>query len=203
MGTQIYFEDGEIVANHGQATAYHMDDCLILEIGPGHNLWALENEVSTYLNQLKDYPKGDCLEVGLGLGIASRCILSYALVEHLTTVEINKDVIGLHEKLIPILDGSKYSNKWLPYNSNRHTIVNENGLTYLCTTKEKYDFIFLDFWQQIDDQTLPYIADMVYYAKKTLTDDGILMGWLDPYTESTYRKEFINLFKGGCYYGKN
>ena len=41
--TSIYFKDGNIVSKHGEATVYEMSDELFLEVGPGHNLWALES----------------------------------------------------------------------------------------------------------------------------------------------------------------
>lgn len=190
--TGIYFKDGEIITNHGEVTVYRMDNNLLLEIGPGHNLWALESEYVDYMEQLGDKPKGNCLEIGLGLGIASRCILTYPTVESLTTVELRKNVIKAHEDLIPILD--EKMEKWDFYNSKRHTIVNIDGLIYMLTTKNKYDFIFLDFYKHIDEDTLPQIKDMVACAKLCLNPGGKVSGWFDPYTPAEFVEEFLNSF---------
>lgn len=194
MNGVIYFRDGEVVANSGDVSVYDMNNELFLEIGPGHTLWALEREIKDYIVQLEDFPRGNCLEIGLGLGVASRCILTYPHVDSLTTVELNKDVIETHKQTTDLLANKSRDSKWLPYNKNKHTIINGDGLEYLCTTKDKYDFIFLDFWQHIDDDTLPAIADMAKAAFKVLEYDGKVIGWLDPYTSKENVKYFEKIF---------
>lgn len=188
-----YFTTGKVVAQSGDVKVYSMDNQLFLEIGPAHDLWALESEAIDYIDQLKDEPKGKCLEIGLGLGVASRCLLTYPQVKHLTTVETNIDIIETHKQLIPLLD--KKAKKWLPYTEDRHTIVNCEGLEYLLITNAKYDFIFLDFYKGIDEDSLPAIEDMVNAARECLTDRGIIRGWFDPYTPLEFVDEFNDLFQ--------
>lgn len=192
--TSIYFKDGNIVSKHGEATVYEMSDELFLEVGPGHNLWALESEYFVYMEQLGDKPRGKCLEIGLGLGIASRCILTYPQVVSLTTVELRKDVIATHRDCIDILD-TRY-NKWALYDSEKHFIVNQDGLRYMIRTKNKYDFIFMDFYKHIDEDTLPEIEDMVAAATFCLNEGGTILGWLDPHTPVEFYNKFNKLFKG-------
>jgi len=190
--TGLYFKEGEVITKHGEVTIYKMEDNLFLEVGPGHNLWALESEYTDYMAQLGDKPKGDCLEIGLGLGVASRCILTYPNVDSLTTVELRKNVIRAHEDLIPILDSRM--DKWDFYNKSKHTIINNDGLVYMLTTKRKFDFIFMDFYKHIDEDTMPIIKDMVMAAQSCLTTNGRVAGWLDPYTPVEYVDEFLNMF---------
>ena len=190
--TGLYFKDGEIVTNRGEVTIYKMDNNLFLEVGPGYNLWALESEYTDYMAQLGDKPKGDCLEIGLGLGVASRCILTYPNVTSLTTVELRSNVIKAHEDIIGLLDTKV--EKWTPYDKNRHTIINNDGFVYMLTTKNKYDFIFMDFYKHIDEDTLPVIKDMVSAAKRCLNKGGKISGWLDPYTPVEYVDEFLSIF---------
>jgi spermidine synthase len=190
--TKVYFALGDLVAESGHAKVYSMDEQLFLEIGPGHNLWALESEYTDYMPQLMHKPKGNCLEIGLGLGVASRCIMTFPAVNHLTTVEKNKDVIATHNATIYILEGRV--NKWESYNKSKHSIVNQEGLNYLLTTTEKYDFIFMDFYIHIDEDTLPVIKDMASAAKRCLNKGGIISGWLDPYTPLEFYKEFEDIF---------
>lgn len=191
----LYFEDGYLVAKSGDVSVYKMNEELFLEIGPGHNLWTLESEVYDYIEQLGDKPKGNCLEIGLGLGVASRCILTYPEVTHLTTVEKNKDVVQTYGQISPLLDRSAKAGKWAPYDADKHTILNIDGLTYLYRTKSKFDFIFLDFYQEIDEDSLPLVIDMVKASKRVLNAGGIIMGWLDPYTPEDYIYQFNELFK--------
>jgi len=191
--TGIYFKDGEILSSHGEAKVYNMNDELFLEVGPGHNLWALESEYKDYMEQLGDRPRGNCLEIGLGLGIASRCILTYPKVDYLTTVELRSDVIKTQKDTIDFLD--RKSNKWLAYNPLKHSIINEDGLKFMIRTKEKYDFIFLDFYKHIDEDTLPVIQDMVAVAKKIcLKREGKILGWFDPHTAKEFTEPFFKLF---------
>jgi len=81
----LYFRDGELLAQSGEARVYRFMDFLHLDIGPGHNLWAIESELEDYVWQINGRPKGDCLEIGLGLGVASKYILSCPKVKTLTT----------------------------------------------------------------------------------------------------------------------
>jgi len=178
----IYFKDGELVAESGDARVYKMHDQLFLEKGPGHNLWALESELEDYIQQLGSWPQGDCLEIGLGLGVASRYLLSFPKVKTLTTVEIDEDVIAVQKIANPIDD-------------KRHIILNAHGLYFTYQTKRVYDFIFLDFYSHIDEDTLPEIADMVEACRRTLKDGGRLVGWLDPYTPGDFAKVFLELFE--------
>ena len=185
----IYFRDGEVVSERGEVRVYKMNGELFLEIGPGHNLWALESELHDYMEQLQDFPRGECLEIGLGLGVASRYILTFPEVEHLTTVEINADVIEAYKNIKD--KDRKYP---LDYNPSKHTIHNADGIYYAYETKKRYDFIFLDFYDIIDDETLPAIADTVLACSRIVKPDGRILGWLDKSTPGVYYTIFKDLF---------
>jgi spermidine synthase len=191
--TGIYFQEGELVTRRGQVSVYSMSGELFLEVGPGHNLWTLESEYTDYMIQLGDKPKGKCLEIGLGLGVASRCILTYPEVSTLTTVELRTDVIKAHDDVIHILD--EKTEKWAPYDEDRHIIVNDDGLKYMLSTQERYDFVFMDFYKHIDEDTMPAIKDMIAAARVCLKARGTISGWLDPYTPIEYVNEFLGSFK--------
>jgi spermidine synthase len=170
----IYFQDGELVAEHGKAKVYKMNGELFLEIGPGHTLWAMESELGDYIDQLQDLPKGNVLEIGLGLGVISRYMLTFPKVEHVTTIEIESDVIEVHKKIPEEIRGAK-----MDYNPKRHRILNADGLSYAYQTRKRYDFIFIDCYDRIDEETLPMIADMTAACSRLLPPKGIMMGWLD------------------------
>lgn len=186
----IYFKDGIVVAEHGEARVYKMNNELFLEIGNGHTLWALESELTDYIEQLQDFPRGDCLEIGLGLGVASRYILTFPRVKHLTTVELNADVIEVHNK---IKDSDR--NLGLVYNRKLHRIIHSGGLEYAYSTNKKYDFIFIDCYDRIDEDTLPIIADMVNACSSVLRKGGLIMGWLDKHTPESMYMSFKEIFE--------
>ena len=185
----IYFKDGEVVAEHGDAKVYKMNDELFLEIGPGHTLWAMESELTDYMEQLDDFPKGNCLEIGLGLGVVSRYLLTFPKVTHLTTVEINKDVIEVHNKL-----KDEDRSITLDYDPTKHLILNADGISYAYQTKSRYDFIFIDCYDRIDEDTLPFIADMANACARLLNRGGKIMGWLDKHTPESYHMVFEKIF---------
>jgi len=185
----IYFRDGKLIAEYGQSRVYRMDDELFLEIGQGHTLWAREAELEDYMNQLQDFPRGNCLEVGLGLGVVSRYLLTFPKVKHLTTVEINSDVIEVHKKI----DEAHRKYK-LDYKPERHRILNVDGISYAYQTNQRYDFIFIDCYDRIDEDTLPIIADMTNACSRILTRTGRMMGWVDKHTPEPYYSVFVNIF---------
>ena len=191
----IYFQDGEVVAESGDAKVYQMNDELFLEIGPGHTLWALQSELSDYIEQLGDLPRGDVLEIGLGLGVASRYLLTFDRVSRLTTIEVNENVIEVYKMIRDRL----YDERDLQViGDKQHIILNTDGLIYLYSTKFRYDFIFLDFYDRIDEETLPIIKDMVVGCKRVLKPGGKIVGWLDPHTPGEFESEFMEIFsKGG------
>lgn len=185
----IYFRDGKLLVEHGLARVYKMNNELFLEIGQGHTLWARESELEDYMNQLQDFPRGNCLEIGLGLGVVSRYLLTFPKVKHLTTVEINPDVIEVHKKIDEEERGYK-----LDYNPSQHRILNADGISYAYQTNQRYDFIFIDCYDRIDEDTLPLIADMTNACSRILTRTGRMMGWVDKHTPEPYYSVFVNIF---------
>jgi len=187
----IYFQDGELIAEVGSARVYKMNDEMFLEIGDGHTLWALESELEDYIYQLGSKPRGDCLEIGLGLGVASKYILSFPKVKSLTTIEKNEDVIAVQKAVNPVAD------KWGTFKPDDHLILNCDGLSYTFMTKRKFDFIFLDFYDRIDEETLSEIKDMARACSRLLKKGGDMVGWLDNYTPEEYVIEFNKIFDRG------
>jgi spermidine synthase len=190
MDGLIYFRDGKLMAESGEVKIYEMNDELFLEIGPGHSLWALEGELEDYIDQLGDKPKGDCLEIGLGLGVASNYMLSFPKVKSLTTIEINKDIIKAYAQI-----RDRYKSDF--HKGRTHRIVNMSGLTYVYRTNKLYDFIFMDFYDIIDEDTLPAITDMYNGCKQTLKPGGTIVPWLDKHTPSKYVSILEGIFEGG------
>lgn len=186
----IYFEDGKVIAEHGDAKVYEYNDDLFLEIGPGHHLWALGSEINVYIEQLRDFPNGDVLEIGLGLGVVSRYILSFPKVNKLTTIEVNGDVIEVYKEIMK-LDDVFVKN----FGHKKHNIINKSGLEYVYTSDKKFDFIFLDFYDRIDEDVIPAIKDMVRGCKRLLKEEGKIMGWFDPYTPEEFVGEFYSIFE--------
>jgi hypothetical protein len=74
-------------------------------------------------------------------------------------------------------------------------ILNANGLYYAYKTKRLYDFIFLDFYDVIDEDTLPSITDMAVACSRLLKTNGRMIGWLDKHTPGDHYALFMSLFE--------
>lgn len=81
--------------------------------------------------------KGEVLINGLGLGVVVQACLNKNEVEHLTVIEISKDVIDLV--------GLYYLNKY----NERLTIIQTNALTYIPPKGERYNAVWHDIWNNI------------------------------------------------------
>ncbi len=181
MGASIYFVDGKVIAESGDVKVYEMYGEYYLEIGPGHTMWADSGEIVEYADQIADKAKGDCLEIGLGLGVASNYIIDRPKVKSLTSVEKNIDVINVYKELNAM--------------PNDHTIVHQSGVDYMINTESKFDFIFLDFYSLIDEDTLNDIRIYIQLAERILNKGGEIIGWWDIYTPDDLADEFFKLFK--------
>ena len=179
MTTELYFTHGKIIAESGLIKVYEFNGELYLERGPGHNLWADSLEISELKDQIGGRPRGDCLEIGLGLGVASKYMLSKNITS-LTTVEKDMDVIKTYRQLNPP-DGM-------------HLIVCSSGADFMMSTKNTYDFIFLDFYDVIDEDTIEDIKDYTKLAKTILRPGGEIVGWFDIYTPEEFVEPFFKLF---------
>lgn len=177
----LYFRDGQLIAEQGNARVYKMNGLRYLEVGENgsHTMWTDESEKSWYYkNKLVFKAKGYCLEFGLGLGFASEIILSNPEVKQLTTVEIDLDVIAIQDMVNPILD-------------DRHVIVNASMEEYLDITRDTFDFVFIDTYITTDNETLSWLEDMVPKVRDLLNHGGEVMAWLD-FTSSEEEKKRFN-----------
>ena len=195
--TGIYFIDGHVIAESGDVRVYQDNYDTYLELGPRHNLWALASEQVDYKEQINNKPKGKCLEVGLGLGVASNYILSCKKVKNLTTIEKNGDVIKVYNKIECLIE----ENINFFAARKEHKIINDDGLSYVKKARKQnvlYDYIFLDFYSLLDEETLPIIEEMVYECKKILRYGGRVDGWWDKYSPDKFTIWFNEIF--GCQY---
>lgn len=80
---------------------------------------------------------GKVLINGLGIGMALNAVIEKESVEHVTVVEISKDVIDLV--------GSQYKKMY----GDKLTIINANALEYISPKNERYDAVWHDIWTYI------------------------------------------------------
>jgi len=173
-----YFEKGKLILESGEARIYEWDTVWYLEIGQGHTLWTYSKEIEAYEEQIGDKPRGDCLEIGLGLGISAEYILSNDAVNSLTTIEINKDVVDLYEK-------------YRRFQPPKHRVLHGSGRDYLISTDRKFDFVFLDFYYFIDEDTVEEIVDYIKLCERVLRKYGEVVIWTDQFPDEEYIRRIL------------
>ncbi len=115
-----YFRDGKLLVKNGDIRVYELNSELFMELGR-QNLISSERDLSEYIWQMSDRPFGNCLLIGLGLGVASKYLLSFDNVKSVTVIEEYETIIEAQNELSPI-------------NDKRFSIINEPALSHLYET---------------------------------------------------------------------
>lgn len=142
---------------------YDMDTQKYLFIG--QIMYASTSERGWYVKNVMPYATGKCLEIGLGLGEASRSMLVKKAVRHLLTIEANERVIEAFGRPLRnhnILHADIY--KWV-----------EN----LALTIPMYDFIFVDHYTLDDEELITPLEELAEKLKPLLTPEGKMVFWID------------------------
>ncbi len=144
-------------------------------------LYASTSERAWYIKHVFPHAKGKCLEIGLGLGVASRVILSNPAVTTLLTIEANSDVISVfgdtfrHHMLLHMT-----VNQWVETSAHAGPV---------------YDFIFVDHHAEMDDESFPEMEELVKNLKLNLKKSGKLVVWIDEHAaeedKESYRKLWV------------
>ena len=161
--------------NEADVRVYRMDNEHYLFIG--QVIYASTTERSWYIRNVMPYAKGRCLEVGLGLGVASKVILAKSEVRHLLTIEQNEAVIGAFGRPL-----------------TRHNILCADVYEWVNNFQEPtpmYDLIFVDHYTSMEDGLWEDLKSLVEKLSKLLKEDGKLIIWID---ENMDQKE-ITQFK--------
>lgn len=131
----------------------------------GNIMYASTTERNWYIANVMPYATGKCLEIGLGLGVASKCILAKPGVRHLLTIEKDARVIEAFGRPL-----------------RRHNILEadvEEWTKDLVVIEPIYDFIFVDHYTLEDDEIIEPLAGLVERLKPLLKPDGKLVLWID------------------------
>lgn len=130
-------------------------------------LYASTTERSWYIKNVMPHAQGRCLEIGLGLGVASKVILARPEVEFLLTLEKSEAVIRAYGKPLP---------RHLVQQANVYEwIENYEGFSF-----PSFDLIFVDHFTAMDDEELiEELAPLVEKLKKLLKPKAKLIVWID------------------------
>jgi spermidine synthase len=174
-----WHENGLLEFEQGDVKIFSMDGNSYLFVD--QILYASTTERPWYIRNVYPYARGKCLEIGLGLGAASKVILANPAVISLLTVEADFDVLTAfgdtfrHHLLL-----HKDVNEWIETAAHAGPI---------------YDFIFVDHFAEMDDEFYPELKELVDKLKLNLKQDGKLVVWIDENAaeedKEAYRKLWV------------
>lgn len=174
----FWLENGLLEFEQGDVKIFTMDGDNFLFVD--QVLYASTSERLWYIRNVFPFARGKCLEVGLGLGVASKVILSNPEVTTLLTVEANDDVISAF--------GDTFRHHIL-----LHMDVNE-WIEAAAHVGPIYDFIFVDHFAEMDEEFYPELADLVKKLKLNLKQDGKLVVWIDEHAADKDKKAYKKLW---------
>lgn len=155
-------ENGKLEFQQGDVRIYRMGDETYLFVGPV--MYASTTERRWYGNNVFPHARGKCLEIGLGLGVASKVILANPDISHLLTIEKNEDVIAAFGR--PLL---------------RHNILHADvtkWVTELIAWEPMYDFIFVDHYT-FEEEEIALLDWLATALKSLLRPGGKMVFWVD------------------------
>ena len=123
------------------------------------------HESETITNQkFIDSAKGDILIFGLGLGLIVFPLLKEIGINRITIVELDK---GLIEMVSPIIR----------FQDPLRKVKIINGDCFSWETQEKFDTIYFDIWETIDEKAYSEMEILEKRYLKNLKDGGWIDSW--------------------------
>ncbi|MGE5678034.1 MAG: hypothetical protein ACM3ZR_08265 [Pseudomonadota bacterium] len=133
---------------HYHPLGYFETDVVMPVLMEGDKVWMSPavSEVESMRNGI-DKGHGNCLTMGLGIGVLPYLWLLKDEVESVTIVEFNRDVIALFDKYIR--PQFKTEKKLEIIHGNAFDFYNEEFL-------KRFDYVYIDFWESSEDGLLAY-----------------------------------------------
>jgi spermidine synthase len=168
-------KNGKLEYHEGNVRIYRMDGEKYLFVG--QIMYASTSESGWYVKNVMPYAKGRCLEIGLGLGAASKAMLAKKEVGYLLTIEKDEEVIVAFGRPLP-----------------RHNILNADIYEWVDNFIEPspmYDFIFVDHYALMDNELFEELKPLAEKLARLLKPKGKMVFWID----ENLSPEEIKLFK--------
>jgi spermidine synthase len=162
---------------------YHKDNVRIYNLEGEEYLfvdqvmYASTSEKDWYVHNVMPFAKGRCLEIGLGLGAASRAMLAKKEVKYILTIEKDEGVIAAFGRPL-----------------RRHNILNTDIYEWVENFAEPtpmYDFIFVDHYATMDEDLFEELKPLAIKLSQLLKPDGKMVFWID----ENLSPEEIEMFK--------
>ena len=170
-------ENGTLEFTQGDVRIYDMDDQKYLFVGPV--MYASTSERSWYIRNVYPHARGKCLEIGLGLGVASKVMIANNRVTHLLTIENNEHVIGAFGKPL-----------------EKHNILHADATQWVSEfprLEPMYDFIFVDHYT-FEEEELEALQWLGTGLKSLLRPGGKMVFWIDENAPDEDREKIKDLW---------
>lgn len=166
---------------------FHQGDVRIYRVEGEHYLfvdqtmYASTKERDWYIRNVLPFARGNVLEIGLGLGCASKVILSRSGVKKLLTIEKNENVIAAFGK--PLY---------------RHQVLCDDVYEWVESWPEPirtYDLIFVDHYTLEDEEQIPELAELGRKLEPLLKSGGKMIFWIDENSPAEDQEQIKNLWR--------
>lgn len=172
-------ENGNLEFQSGNVRIYNVERDQYLFVD--QTIYASTTERAWYIKNLMPVARGNVLEIGLGLGCASKVILANNRVNSLLTVEENEHVIAGFGRPL-----------------RRHLILMEDVNRWVKKLPRKfpmYDLIFVDHYTLEDEEeTIPELGKLAVQLEPLLKDQGNMVFWIDENIDDDYKAEMRKLW---------
>jgi spermidine synthase len=123
------------------------------------------HESETITNQkFIDSAKGDVLIFGLGLGLIIFPLLKEIGINKITIIELDEGLIDMVSPIIRFQDSSR-----------KVKIINADSFSW--ETQEKFDTIYFDIWETIDEKAYIEMEILEKRYQKNLKEEGWIDSW--------------------------
>jgi spermidine synthase len=146
----------------------------------GQTMYASTVEREWYIKNVMPHARGKVLEIGLGLGCASKVILANPRVSHLLTIESNEDVIAAYGQLL-----------------HRHHVLLADIYEWIKSVPKDfsiYDLIFVDHYV-LDEDQLPRLEQLAEDLFPLLKKDGRMIFWIDENADEEDKERVRSLWQ--------
>jgi spermidine synthase len=161
----------------GDVRIYDMDGEKYLFVG--QTMYASTTERGWYIKNVMPHARGKCLEIGLGLGVASKVILTKAEVTHLLTIENDENVIGAFGRPL-----------------HGHNILHMDAMKWVSefpVLDPMYDFIFVDHYT-FEEEELEPLQALSTGLRYLLRPGGKMVFWIDENAPEEDQEKIRNLW---------
>jgi spermidine synthase len=174
---EFWERNGKLEFQRGDVRVYRVDRQHYLFVD--QTMYASTTERPWYIRNVMPYAKGRVLEIGLGLGCASKVILANPKVQHLLTIENNENVIAAYGRLLP-----------------KHHLLLQDAEEWAREVPKNFsmfDLIFVDHYTFSED-TIDELKELAQNLCPLVKEGGRMIFWVDENAPEEDKVQIKNLW---------